>query len=192
VQADGTIVEVAVLGCKASIAVTLIAAGGAKLADLPGFAATTRLFVPRALRAGQVPAVLAAGIAGTEIIAGVVSLSLPAIGWLNLAMLGICCCFLAVSTVGYSRHRGRACRCFGALSRRGFTAAGIARAACLVAAAVAATASVPAIAIRLSPATRLGLMACGALVAAAAFSAAAAVGANHEPRLPLCYESRFI
>jgi hypothetical protein len=177
-QADGTVVEVAVLGCKASIAVMLIAAGGAKLADLPGFADTARLFVPRGLRASQLPARLALGVACGEVIAGALSLALPATSWLNLAVLVICCGFLAVWTIGYARHRGRACSCFGALSRRGFTAAGIVRAACLVAAAAAATTGVPALAIRLSPANRLGLTACGALVAAAAFSAAAAVGAR--------------
>jgi hypothetical protein len=174
VQAASTVVEVAVLGCKASIAVMLIAAGGAKLADLPGFAVTARLFVPSRLRASQLPARLALAIAGGEIVAGVASMALPAIGWLNLAVLAICCCFLAVWTTGYVRHRGRACRCFGALSHRGFTAAGIARAACLVAAAAVATSTVPAVAIRLSPATTLGLLACGVLLAAATFSAAAA------------------
>ena len=39
-------VVVAVLSSKAVIAVLLLAAGGAKLADLSGFASTVRLFVP--------------------------------------------------------------------------------------------------------------------------------------------------
>lgn len=170
--AQGFFPQLGVLACKASIAVLLIAAGGAKLADLPGFAATTGLFVPGHARA--VAAVIAAG----EVVAGAASLSLPAVGWVNPVVLAICCCFVVVSAVGYVRHAGRPCRCFGALTRRGFTPAGIARAAGLTLAAVAATASVPQVAIKLSLLTRLGLLGGGALVAMAAFSAATAVGAK--------------
>ena len=174
-HAGGSFLQLAVLGCKASIAVLLLAAGGAKLADLGGFAATVRLFVPGYARA------LAASIAAGEVVAGAASLSLPAVGWLNPAVLGICCCFVVVSAVGYSRYPGHLCRCFGALSRRGLTRAGIARAAALTLAAAAATASVPPVAIKLSLLTRLGLLGGGALVAMAAFSAAAAAGAKREP-----------
>jgi hypothetical protein len=127
--------------------------------------------------------VLAAAIAIGEVAAGSASLSMPAVGWLNPAVFVICCCFLAVWTVGYLRHAGRPCRCFGALSRRGFTAAGIGRAAGLTLAALAATASVPQVAIELSLLTRLGLLAGAALVVMAAFSAAAAAGAKREAGL---------
>lgn len=174
-HAGGIFAQIAVLACKASIAVLLLAAGGAKLADLAGFAATVRLFVPG--RAWALAAVIAAG----EIGAGAASLSLPAVGWLNQAVFVICCGFLVVWAVGYARHAGRPCRCFGALSKRGFTLAGIGRAAGLTVAAFAATASVPGVAIRLSLLTRLGLLAGAALVAAAAFSAAAVAGAGREP-----------
>lgn len=163
-----------VLACKASLAVMLVAAGGAKLADVKGFAATVRLFGPR-LPAGAVAGAIVAG----EIAAGAASLSLPGAGWLNPVVLVICCCFLLAWTVGYARHAGRPCRCFGALSRRGFTAGGIGRAAGLVLAAAVAAAGVPPVTIQLSVLARLGLLAGGALVAAAAFSAAAAAGARH-------------
>jgi len=176
-HADGAFLQLVVLGCKASIAVLLLAAGGAKLADLAGFASTVRLFVPGHARA------LAAAIAIGEIVAGSASLSMPAVRWLSPAVLVICCCFLAAWTVGYARHSGRPCRCFGALSRRGFTAAGIGRAAGLTLAALAATARVPQVAIQLSLLTRFGLLAGAALVATAAFSAAAAAGAKREPGL---------
>lgn len=185
-HAGGIFPQLAVLGCKASIAVLLLAAGGAKLADLAGFAATVRLFVPGYAR------VLAAVIAGGEVVSGAASLSLPAAGWLNLAVLVICCCFVAVSAVGYARRPGHQCRCFGGLSRRRFTLAGVGRAAVLTLAAVAATASVPPAAIELSPLTRLGLLGGGALVAVAAFSAAAAAGAKREPGWALWRRFRFI
>jgi hypothetical protein len=192
VHAEGIFLQLAVLGCKASIAVLLLAAGGAKLADLAGFSATVRLFVPsRVPRAPATSSVLAAVIAVGEVVAGAASLSMPAVGWLNPAVLVICCCFAVVWTVGYVRHAGRPCRCFGALSRRGFTQAGIGRAAGLTLAAAAATASVPQVAIELSLPTRLGLLAGGALVAMAAFSAAAAAGAKQEPELALWRRSRF-
>lgn len=187
-HAEGVFLQLAVLACKASLAVLLLAAGGAKLADLAGFAATVRLFVPGRLpRAPAVSSVLAAAIAAGEVVAGAASLSMPAAGWINPVVLVICCCFAAVWTVGYVRHAGRPCRCFGALSRRGFTMAGIGRAAGLTLAAAAATASVPQVSIELSLLTRLGLLAGGALVAMAAFSAAAAAaaaaGAKRGPEL---------
>ncbi len=40
------------LACKAVVAVLLVAAGGAKLADLPGFAASVRLFLPGTTASG--------------------------------------------------------------------------------------------------------------------------------------------
>lgn len=171
-HAEGFFLQLGVLACKASIAVLLLAAGGAKVADLAGFAAAVRLFVPGRARA------LAAVIAAGEAVAGAASLSLPAAGWLNPAVLAICCCFVVVSAVGYARYPGRACRCFGALSRRGFTPAGIGRAVALTLAAVAATASLPQAAITLGVLARLGLLGGGALVAIGAFSAAAAAGAK--------------
>lgn len=180
VYVTGTAAVTAVLGCKASIAVLLLAAGGAKLADLSGFAATVRLFAPRRVPPG-LPLVAAACVAVGEVSVGAASLSAPATGWLNPAVLAICCAFLAAGTVGYVRYRDRPCRCFGALSRRGFTALGLGRAAGLLGAAVAASATVPPLAISLSPSTRLGLLACGLLVAGATYAAAAAVGAKRGP-----------
>jgi len=170
------------LGCKSSLAVLLLAAGGAKVADLAGFAATAALFVPG--RLPRAPAISAAVIAAGEVVTGAASLSFPAARWLNLVVLAVCCCFLVVWTVGYVRHADRPCRCFGALSRRGFTRAGIGRAAGLTLAAIAATAGVPRVAVQLSVVTRFGLLAGGVLVAVAAFSAAAAAGGHRAKREP--------
>ncbi|HET7015809.1 MAG TPA: MauE/DoxX family redox-associated membrane protein [Streptosporangiaceae bacterium] len=168
-----TVIQVAVLACKSVIAVLLLAAGGAKLADLPGFASTVRLFWPVPRRGSLL---LAAGIAAGELAAGAVSLSVPQVGWPNAVVLVICVAFLVTWTVGYVRHRGRSCRCFGALSARGFDRTGIVRSAVLVLAALAALAPVPTRAVQLGLGGQLALLAGGALIACAAFSAAAAVG----------------
>jgi len=172
-----TLLQIVVLGGKTSIAVLLLAAGGAKLADRPGFASNVRLFIPMAFRLPhRGPAVLAVAIAAGELAAGAASLSVPQARWLNLAVAAIYAAFVVVWAVGFTRHRGRPCRCFGALSDRGFTGSGLIRAVLLAAVAGLATTVVPAASIRLSLADHLGLLAGGALIAAIAFSAATAAG----------------
>src|SRR5258708_11319113 len=130
-----------VLGATAVIAVLLVAAGAAKLADLPGFTAGVALFAPRPTAHGAVRAA-ALCVAAGEIVAGAASLSSPQAGWLNLVVLAIGCGFVAVAAAGYAWHRGQSCRCFGALSRRGFTLAGIVRAVAIALSAAVATAPV--------------------------------------------------
>ncbi|HEY3907527.1 MAG TPA: MauE/DoxX family redox-associated membrane protein [Streptosporangiaceae bacterium] len=169
-----TPVLVAVLSCKAVIAVLLLAAGGAKLADLSGFASTVRLFLPRPARARSPQ--LAAGIAVGELAAGAVSLSVPQARWPSLVVLAVCVAFALTWSVGYVRHRGRSCRCFGALSAREFDQAGVVRAGVLVLAALAAAAPVPVLSVQLGLGGRLALLAGGALIAGATCSAAAAAG----------------
>jgi hypothetical protein len=173
-----TVLQIVVFGCKSGIAVLLLAAGGAKLADLAGFAGSVRLFVPSAA-AGRVPLALAGVIATGELVAGAASLVVPAARWPNLVVLGICVSFLAVWTFGYVRHRGRPCRCFGALSRRGFSSGGVLRAGGLVLAALVALMRAPIASVQLGTGSRAGLLAGALLVGAAAFSAAtAAAGAG--------------
>jgi hypothetical protein len=169
-----TPVLVAVLSSKAVIAVLLLAAGGAKLADLSGFASTVRLFLPEPVRSRSPQ--LAAGIAVGELAAGAVSLSVPQARWPNLVVLAVCVAFLVTWSIGYVRHRGRSCRCFGALSARGFDRAGIVRAAVLLLAALAAVAPVPVLSVQLGLGGQLALLAGGALIAGATYSAAAAAG----------------
>jgi hypothetical protein len=178
--ATGTLAQLAVFGAKTSIAVLLLTAGGSKLADRRGFALSMARFVP-ATGTGLAGLLVAVAIAGGEIATGAASLALPATSWLNGLVLVICCGFLGVWAVGYARYRGRPCRCFGALSQRRFTAAGIARSAGLVGLAVVAMIPVPALSAQLSGWSRLGLLGGGLLVAAAAYSAATAVGAGRQP-----------
>ena len=163
------------LACKVAIAVLLVAAGGAKLADLAGFAATVRLFLPARTTPRQRLAV-AVVIAVAEVVIGAASLSSPLVGGLNLAVLALCCGFVGVSAVGYRRHPGRTCRCFGALAGRSFNLAGIARA--VLAAACAAVAALPVNASlqQVGAFGRLALVGGAALIAWCAYTAAAAIG----------------
>jgi len=168
-----------VLGAKAGLAVLLLTAGGAKLADLSGFAATMRLFVPD-FATQPVLRAAALGIALGELAVGAASLSSPGLGWVNAAVLAICCGFLAVSAVGYAWHRDRPCRCFGAMSKRTFNAAGLGRSALLAACAGLAEMPVRPSLIQLGVAGRLALLAGAVLVAGAACTAAAAVAAGRD------------
>ncbi len=168
---------VAALTCKAAIAVLLVVAGSAKLADLAGFAGTARLFLPARTSQAVVRA-LAAVIATTEVAIGAASLSSPLVRWLDLAVLALCCGFVAVSAIGYLRHPGRACRCLGALTGRAFTLAAIGRAALIAIAAGLAAVPASASLLWLGAAGRFGLLAGAALIAWSACTAAAAIGAG--------------
>jgi hypothetical protein len=179
-HATGTLAQLVVFGAKSSIAVLLLAAGGAKLADLRGFAGSVARFVPAAGTA-QAGVVVAGAIAGGEVVVGAASLSGPRAAWLNALVLMMCCGFLGVWVLGYVRFKGKPCRCFGALSQRRFTAAGIVRAVALAALAAVAMTPVPALSVQLSGLSRLGLLGGGLLVAAAAYSAAAALAAGRAP-----------
>lgn len=169
-------VDVDLVACvlKAAVAVVLLVAGGAKLADLPGFAAAMRPLAPASLTpvAGRAAAL---GVALAELALGLASMSWPATRWLGLAVFALACVFVAVSALGYAFHRGRPCRCFGGLSRRRFDAGGIARNTGLAAAAAAAVTRVPPAMVAIGAPTRLALLAGGAVVAFAAFSAAQAL-----------------
>jgi hypothetical protein len=167
----------AALACKAVIAVALLAAGGAKLADLPGFAATVRLFAPRGWPARVVRAI-AVTIAAGEIATGAASLSSPQARWLNLVVLAVGCGFVVVAVTGYIWHPGRSCRCFGALSGRSFSVSGICRAAVIAIGAALAVTPASHAQVQVGLAGRLGLLGGAALLTVAAWTAAAAVGAG--------------
>jgi hypothetical protein len=177
-------VPVAVLGAKAALAVMLLVAGGAKLADLAGFAAAVRLFTPRRLAgSASAPPVLrgaALAIALGELALGAASLTSPAVGWLNPVVLVVGCGFVAVSGYGYAFHRGRSCRCFGALSQRRFDMAGIGRAVVVAAVAGVACMGVPLSAVRLGLGGRGLLLAAAGLLAGIAFTAARALAASRD------------
>jgi hypothetical protein len=175
-------VSAAILGAKAMLAVMLVVAGGAKLADLSGFAATVRLFLPPVAAArpwsAGVAGRLAAVAAGGELLLGAASLSSPGAAWLNAAVLGVACSFVAVSGAGYAFHRGRSCRCFGALSQRRFDLAGIGRAVLIAGIAAVAVLAVPGSLTRLTLADRGLLLAGAALLACLAFTAARYLAAS--------------
>jgi hypothetical protein len=163
------------LTAKAVVAVMLLVAGGAKLADVAGFAVAVRLLVPLRLPVAAGRA-LALAVAVAEVAVGLASLSSPATGWLNVIVLGFACGFVGAAVAGYAFHRGHSCRCFGALSRRRFDARGIARAAAIAGAAALATAGPPRAMVTISAADRVLLLLTAALTAVAAFSAGRALG----------------
>jgi hypothetical protein len=174
--------DAAFLGTKAALAVLLLVAGGAKLADLAGFTAAVALFAPaavprRLLRAAALAVVLA------ELALGGASLAAPSWRWVNLAVLILGGGFVAVSVAGYRKHQGRSCRCFGALSLRRFDAAGIARAALITAAAAIAAGPVRGAPVQLGLAAQLLLLFSAALAALAACTAARALAAARDARL---------
>jgi hypothetical protein len=167
-----------VLAAKAAIAVVLLASGGAKFADIAGFAATFRLFVPSRAVARLSPAlpVAAITVAAAELVAGGVSLCWPAAGWVNPAVLMLSCGFAAVAGAGYARHRGRPCHCFGALSRRGFSASTLRQALAVAAAAVLACQRVkPAAQLQFGAGMHVLLLAAAGLLVLAVFTAAKAL-----------------
>jgi len=178
----GNLGDLAPLGAKAVLAVLLLVAGGAKLADLAGFAASVRLFTPRrvATSASSGPLLrrVALAVALGELALGAASLTSPALGWLNPVVLAVGCAFVAVSGAGYAFHRGRSCRCFGALSQRRFDRAGLARAVVVAALAGVALAAVPPSSIRLGLADRGLLLAASCLLTFVAFTAARVLAAS--------------
>jgi hypothetical protein len=161
---------------KAALAVILLVAGGAKLADLRGFGATVRLFLPRRAPA---PAVRgsAVTIAAAELLAGGASLCWPAARWLNLLVLALTAGFVAVTLAGFAIFRGRSCRCFGALSSRSFDQASIVRSCLLAATALLALGSLGPTASLGGPATAL-LAVASAVLVFATFTAARALDAT--------------
>jgi hypothetical protein len=173
-------VDVLVLSAKTTIACLLIVAGGAKLSDPASFASTVRLFIPVPVSWPLLSA-MAVGVSLGELAVGLASLTLPAITALNILVLAIACAFVAVSAIGYAFHRGRSCRCFGALSQRKFTAAGVLRSVIIASVAAVALVHVGTAALQLDALERVLLFAAAALLAASAFTAARARGAGGQP-----------
>jgi hypothetical protein len=173
-------VDVLVLSAKTAIACLLIVAGGAKLSDPASFASTVRLFIPVPVSWPLLSAI-AVGVSLGELAVGLASLTLPAITALNILVLAIASAFVAVSAIGYAFHRGRSCRCFGALSQRKFTAAGVLRSVIIASVAAVALVHVGTAALQLDALERVLLFAAAALLAVAAFTAARARGAGGQP-----------
>ena len=170
---------VVILAAKSILAVTLLVAAGAKLADMSSFAGTLRLFIPRQFSSKLIRTIATLMVSG-ELALGAMSLALPAISWINYMILAVCFAFVTVSAVGYARFRGRTCQCFGALSQRRFDLRGIGRSAVLLVLAVAALGTVQSASVQLEIAPRLLLLAVALLLAASAFVAARAVGVVKE------------
>lgn len=170
--------DVLILGAKSVVAVMLLIAGGAKLADVAGFAATIRLFLPwqppRAVVRG-----LAVSVAAAEFLLGAASLSSPSARWLNPVIFAVTLLFVAIAAVGYAFYRGRSCRCFGALSQRKFDALGVLRGGAIAAVAAVAMSGVPSAAVQVGATERALLAVAAMLLALAALAAARSLGTSH-------------
>ncbi len=171
---------VLILAAKAAVAVLLLAAGGAKLADPFGFAAAVRLFVPRRApaRVHALAPAAAAVVVATELICGAASLCWPSVAWANLAVLALACGFAVVAAVGYARYRGRPCRCFGALTRRSFSARSLVQSVLILAAAALATRPAGSGAVAVGLTAHLLLLAAASLLTLAACTAARALATS--------------
>jgi hypothetical protein len=172
--------SVAEFGAKAALAVVLLVAGSAKLADLDDFAGAVGLFVPgRWPRlAPAAPPVVAVVLAVGELLIGVASLCWPGLGWVNVAVLALACGFTAVAAFGYARRRGQPCRCFGALSRRRFGPRALAQALLISGAAWLAARPISPAQLQIGQGARLLLLAGAGITALAAYSAAGALAAG--------------
>lgn len=164
------------LTSKTVLASMLLVAGGAKFADLDGFAAAVRLLTSFHLTR-QSARLAGLIIALTELITGMASLALPEIPRINLAVVVMTCAFLAVSLLGYVRHRGRSCRCFGALSRRSFDGKSLCRNILIASLSTIVMVESQGTVTRLSVASHALLFAGAGLIALTAFSAGRALGA---------------
>jgi len=173
-------VDVLVLCAKTAVACLLIVAGGAKLSDPASFASTVRLFIPFRV-AWPLLSAIAVGVSLGSSPPGLASLTLPAITALNAPVFAIACAFAAVSAMGYAFHRGRSCRCFGALSQRKFDASGVLRSAVTAGIAAVALAHTGPAAVQLDATARVLLLAAAGLLALAAFTAARASSTGSEP-----------
>jgi hypothetical protein len=172
------------LCAKAALAVMLIVAGGAKLADQVGFAAVVRLFIPvRALAPAYKH--IATAIALAEVILGCASLSFPAARWINLLVLLAGCAFVVVSVTGLVLHRGKSCSCFGPLSRRKFDVQSVLRSILIAAFAAVAMVGVSPSSVRLGVTTQALLLIAGAMLLTVSYVAAKVLAAisDVQPRV---------
>ena len=174
---------VLVLAAKAMVAVLLLAAGGAKLANPAGFAAAVRLFAPPRAPSfvrGHVRAA-ATAVIGVELACGAVSLCWPSATWANLAVLALACGFTVVAAIGYARFRGRPCRCFGALTRRGFSVRSLVQSLVVLAAAIVATRPTSHATVAVGLTAHLLLLAVAGLLAITACTAARSLATQEVP-----------
>ena len=167
------------LAAKAGLAVVLIVAGAAKLADLPSFVAAARLLLP-----SRVPhawlRMAAYGVVGIELGVGSISLALPNQTWLNTVVCVIACGFVLASAYGFATHRGRPCACFGGISGTTFDSSGVFRSVLVAISAAVALHDVPSTSAELTWSQRTLLAGAALLLAAVAFTAARALSMGRE------------
>jgi len=163
-----------ILIAKTILSVTLLMAGSAKLADVPSFSITLRMFVSLSIPQSFIR-FAAAAIAIGEITAGLLSMTFPSIYLMNEVIVAFCSAFLAVSILGYLNFRDRSCACFGGLSQRKFDARAMVRSVGLLILAVVALLRVSSSSIQLTTSSRLLLVVAEGILCLTTFIAAQAL-----------------
>lgn len=172
--------DVLVLAAKSGLALMLVVAGSAKLAGVSGFAASVKLFVP-IQGSFRVMERIAIGVAMFELALGTASLAFPSVAVINMLVLATACAFLTISSLGYIRHRGKSCLCFGQLSNRVFDAAAVMRSLLIVGlAASVALIAVSQSAMQLATADHVLLLGGIVVIAVATYTAARGVAMTNE------------
>lgn len=169
-----------VLAAKSGLALMLVVAGSAKLAGVSSFAASVKLFIPTQ-SSSRVTERIAVGIATFELILGSASLAFPSVAVFNVLVLATTCAFLTVSSLGYARHRGTSCLCFGHLSNRVFDAPAVIRSLVIVGLAASVTwIAVSRSAMQLATADHVLLLGGAVVVAVATYTAARGAAMTNE------------
>lgn len=127
--------EVTAFVLRGTLALTLLGAGGAKLADLPALAEmlATLVGAPRRSRLLRPSAV---GVSLLELALGLALLSGLAVAAVDASVCTVAAAFTVVVAVGLRRAPGARCRCFGSLSHGRFDSGGLYRAAAVLGAAL--------------------------------------------------------
>jgi hypothetical protein len=173
-------VDALVLATKSGLALMLVVAGSAKLAGVSSFAATVKLFIP-IQGSPRMMERIAVGIVTFELFLGGASLAFPSVAAINLLVLATGCAFLSVSSLGYVRHRGKSCLCFGQLSNRVFDAAGVMRSLVILGLAAGVVAiAVSRSSIQLATGDHVLLLGGAAVVAVATYTAARGAAMTNE------------
>lgn len=165
--------SVAPLAVKAFLALVLLLAGAAKLADRRDVASTVGLFLPTATP-GRLVVAIATASGLVELGTGGASLVFPEARAVDLVVLGLTCAFVATSVSGHALHPGATCNCFGRLSGRTFGVAGIVRSVALAGLALLVVNFMPGSGdVRATTPSVILLVVGSGLVACATFTAAA-------------------
>jgi len=160
--------SVLILCVRAGLAVTLIAAGAAKLASLTDFSTTLAQLSGISISTGRRIALIRSAarlLAGGELAIGLASLTGAVPRAIDASVVALAFAFAVAAVHAYRTHSTLECRCFGSLTASRFGRGGVARAVALLAAAlvVLAVGAPEGVAWRTSPGAAAAIAAIGIL-----------------------------